>query len=51
MNFIHRDIKLENIMIEPDGYIKLIDFGLSKYLDPGSSTNTFCGSPSYMAPE
>ena len=38
-------------MVEPDGYIKLIDFGLSKYLEPDATTKTFCGTPYYLAPE
>ena len=39
-------------MIDEDGYIKLADFGLAKFLtNPGESTATFCGTPEYLAPE
>ena len=34
-NIIHRDLKLENIMMCEDGYVKLIDYGLSKILEGG----------------
>ena len=49
-NIAFRDIKPENIMVERTGYIKLIDFGLSKQLTK-QRTYSFCGSPEYMAPE
>uniref|UniRef100_A0A7S0QVF4 non-specific serine/threonine protein kinase n=1 Tax=Pyramimonas obovata TaxID=1411642 RepID=A0A7S0QVF4_9CHLO len=49
-NFIaHRDVKPANIVIGPDGILKLIDFGVSRIL-MGTST-TFAGTPSHMAPE
>lgn len=48
---MHRDLKLENIMVDGDGYIKLIDFGLSKKLRPGQLAKTVCGTVAYMAPE
>lgn len=47
---IHRDIKPENIIIESNGYIKLIDFGLAKKLIKGYA-NSILGSPYYMSPE
>lgn len=48
---IYRDLKMENVLIDSAGHIKLIDFGLSKWLAMGSKTNTLCGTLFYMAPE
>lgn len=48
---IHRDLKLENILIDEDGYLKIIDFGLAKILKNEEETMTFCGTPEYLAPE
>lgn len=47
----HRDIKLENILLDDQNNVKLIDFGFSSNMPPGSKSKTFCGTPSYMAPE
>ena len=47
---VHRDLKLENILVDMKGYLKIIDFGLAKILDSGS-TKTYCGTPEYLAPE
>jgi len=48
---VHRDLKLENILVDPNGYLKIIDFGLAKILDQDQSTRTYCGTPEYLAPE
>ncbi|EEB14034.1 serine/threonine-protein kinase, putative [Pediculus humanus corporis] len=48
---IYRDLKLENILLNSDGHIQLIDFGLSKWLKYGMRTNTICGTLQYIAPE
>lgn len=51
-NICHRDLKLENVMID-DGNIKIIDLGLASFFDPTGATllTDFCGSPEYAAPE
>lgn len=48
-NVSHRDIKSENILIDPFGNAKLIDFGLAK--NETDLMSTSCGSPLYLAPE
>jgi serum/glucocorticoid-regulated kinase 2 len=48
---IYRDIKPENILIGEDGYLKLIDFGMAKFVGNGEKATSFCGTPEYLAPE
>ena len=59
---VHRDVKPENIMVRGDGFVKVLDFGVARRTDEGSSgltthTNfntlpgTMTGTPSYMSPE
>ncbi|KAJ6639672.1 Serine/threonine-protein kinase AtPK1/AtPK6 [Pseudolycoriella hygida] len=50
-NIVHCDIKTENVMIDKDGHIQLVDFGLSTKLRPRQRTNTYGGSVLYMSPE
>lgn len=45
---IYRDLKPENILLDKDYHIRLIDFGLSKWLSIGSRTTTICGTLKYM---
>lgn len=48
---IDRDLKAENLLLDSQLGIKLIDFGLSNRWAPGELLKTFCGSPTYTAPE
>lgn len=48
-NILYRDMKPENMMLDADGYIKIIDFGFAK--EVADRTYTLCGTPEYLAPE
>ena len=47
----HRDLKPENLLIDYNGQLKMVDFGLSNLYEPGQTLKTACGSPCYAAPE
>ncbi|KAF7232445.1 hypothetical protein EG68_07881 [Paragonimus skrjabini miyazakii] len=49
LSVLYRDLKLENIVLGSNGYVKLVDFGFAKFVP--RRTYTLCGTPEYIAPE
>jgi len=50
-NILHRDIKLDNILLDQNGLVKLCDFGVGKMVKKGEKMTEQCGTPAYIAPE
>ena len=48
---LHRDVKLDNILLDSNGGVKLCDFGVSKIMKKDQVINEQCGTPAYIAPE
>lgn len=52
MGVVHRDIKLENLLLDGRGCVKIADFGVAAFVKgPGHKLTDHCGTPSYIAPE
>lgn len=48
---VHRDLKVENVLLDGNKNVKIIDFGLSNFFDPKVPLVSFCGTPDYAPPE
>ena len=51
LGVVYRDLKPENILLDNEGFVRITDFGLSKDVGFDEKTQTFCGTPEYLAPE
>lgn len=50
-NVVHRDLKLENVLIDENKIVKIIDFGFSTNIKPDRKLQFSCGTPHYMSPQ
>ena len=50
-NVVHRDLCPDNLVLDTQGYLKLVDFGSALVLEQGGQTYTLCGTPHYQSAE
>uniref|UniRef100_A0ACB8E5P9 Serine/threonine-protein kinase N2 n=1 Tax=Sphaerodactylus townsendi TaxID=933632 RepID=A0ACB8E5P9_9SAUR len=51
-NIVYRDQKLDDLLLDTEGFVKIADFGLCKEgMGSADRTSTFCGTPEFLAPE
>jgi len=52
VNVVHRDLKLENVLLDCENNVRIVDFGLAvRVKSAGTALSTICGTPEYQAPE